>query len=203
MRGLLALVLSGVLLLAATAARAQGVVPGDFRFALTAGLTGGGDKLATATFRDGSTQSIRAGGLVQIGAGVLWQPAGTPLAVQATFNYHVDSVNASNGDLRFSRYPVEVLGFYTGLGPWRIGGGARFVLDPSLTIDVPGTNLTVDFEDTIGAVLEAGYQFGRYVSVNLRYTVEKYKPKTASTGTVATGSSVSGDSVGLNVVFSF
>jgi hypothetical protein len=203
MRAAVAAVSLALSLLAAGPVHAQAGAPRDFRFALTAGLTGGGDKLGTVTFTDGTTQSIRAGGLVQIGAGFLWQPSGSPLALQTTFNYHVDSVNASNGDLRFSRYPIEVLGFYTGLGPWRFGGGARFVLDPTLTVDVPGTNLTVDFEDTIGAVLEAGYRFGSAVTVNLRYTVEKYKPKAASNGAVVTNTSVSGDSVGLNVVFSF
>ena len=104
------------------------------------GITAGGDKLATVTFTDGTSTSIRAGGLVQLGAGLLWQPAGGPIAVQTTFNYHVDDVNASNGSLRFSRYPLEVLDFYTGVPRWRFGAGPRFVFSPRLKVDVPGKN---------------------------------------------------------------
>jgi len=193
----------GALLGAANARAQMASAPNEFQLALTAGLTGGGDKLATATFSDGTTQSIRAGGLVQLGIGFLWQPVAAPVALQTTFNYHVDSVSAANGDLRFSRYPIEVLGYYTGLGSWRFGGGARFVLSPSLKVDVPNDNTTVDFEDAVGAVVEAGYRFGPSVVVNLRYTAERYKLKSIDGASVSAADSVSGESIGLNVVFSF
>jgi hypothetical protein len=192
-----------VLALTTAGAHAQPVPARDVRFAFDLGLTGGGDKLATANFNDGTSESIRAGGLVQFGAGVLWQPVGGPIALQATFNYHVDEVNASNGSLRFSRYPVEVLGFYTGLPRFRFGAGPRFVFNPRLKVDVPGDNSNIAFEDTIGAVVEAGYQIGNYMWVNLRLTGETYKIKSINGTGVTANSDVSGNSIGANVVFYF
>ena len=188
--------------LVGSAAHAQ-TGPRDFRFALDLGVTGGGDKLATVTFSDGSTQSVRAGGLLQVGAGFLWQPADGPVALQATFNYHVDDVSARNGTLRYSRYPVEVLSFFTGLPNWRFGAGPRFVFNPELKVDVPGENSTVTFEDTIGAVVEAGYRFGGSLWVNLRLTAEKYKVKSINGTSVTATSTVSGNSIGTNIVFYF
>jgi len=197
---------AGVVLAALFAASdcwAQAPASRDLRFAFDLGLTGGGDKLATATFSDGSTQTIRAGGLVQLGGGVLWQPASGPVAVQSTFNYHVDDVSASNGTLRFSRYPLEILGYYTGVPRWRFGAGPRFVFSPRLKVDVPGANSTITFEDTVGAVAEAGYRFGDYMWVNLRLTGERYKVKSIDGNAVSSDSDVSGNSVGVNLVLYF
>jgi len=183
---------------------AQMPPPGrDLRFAFDFGVTGGGDKLATVTFNDGWTTSIHAGGLVYFGAGLLWQPAGGPVALQTTINYHFDEVNASNGSLRFSRYPLEVLGFYTGLPNWRFGAGPRFVFSPRLKVDVPGENSQVTFDDTIGAVAEAGYRIGSYMWVNLRLTAEKYKVKSVNGTNVRADSNVSGNSIGTNIVLYF
>jgi hypothetical protein len=175
----------------------------DVFFAFDVGVTGGGDKLATARFNDGSTESIRAGGLVQFGAGALWQPAGGPVALQATLNYHYDDVDSFNGTLRFSRYPIEVLGYYTGLPRWRFGAGPRFVLSPRLKVDIPGDNAKITFKNTIGAVVEAGFKIGDYTWVNLRFTGETYKVKDINGTSVTSDSDVSGNSIGANVVLYF
>jgi hypothetical protein len=177
--------------------------PRDWSFALGFGLTYGGDKLATATFSDGSSSSIRAGGLVQLGAGVLWQPVDGSVAVQSTFNYHIDDVSASNGSLRFTRYPLEVLGFYTGLQGWRFGAGPRFVFAPRLKVNVPGDDSKITFDDTIGAVAEVGYRFDNYMWLNFRLTGEKYKLKSVTGPAATPDSNVSGNSVGMNVVMYF
>ncbi len=198
-------------ILAALAAVALSAVPGaqaqtggrDFRFALDLGITGGGDKLATVTFSDGTTESVRAGGLLQLGAGFLFQPSASPVALQATFNYHVDDVSARNGSLTFSRYPLEVIGYYTGVPDFRFGAGPRFVFSPELTSDFPGQNSSIKFKDTIGAVFEAGYRPVGQLWVNLRFTSEKYKVKSIDGTNVTAASDVSGNSIGMNVVYTF
>jgi hypothetical protein len=200
---ILAVVLGAAGALAGAAAHAQMAPARELHFAFDLGVTGGGDKLATANFRDGTSESIRAGGLVQFGAGLLWQPAGGPVAMQVTYNYHIDEVNAANGTLRFSRYPVEVLGYYTGLPGWRFGAGPRFVFSPRLKVDVPGDNTQVAFEDTVGAVFEAGYRVAPYAWANLRLTAETYRIKSINGTAVAAGSDVSGNSIGANVVLFF
>jgi hypothetical protein len=112
-------------------------------------------------------------------------------------------VSASNGSLRFSRYPVEVLGFYTGVPGFRFGAGPRFVFNPRLKVDVPGDNSKIVFDDTIGAVIEAGYRIGTYMWVNLRLTGETYKIKSVNGSSVTANSDVSGNSIGANVVLYF
>ena len=71
-------------------------------FLLGGGITQGGDTLATATFTDGSSQSIRGGGLVYFKAGADWRVSPI-MSIQGTFGYHADSVSAKNGGLKFER----------------------------------------------------------------------------------------------------
>jgi hypothetical protein len=190
-------------------ARAQVGVPPlpaparEFFPVLAGGLTWGGEKLATAVFEDDSTQSIRAGGLVQAGGGLLWQPAYVPFALQATVNYHVDSVTAANGELRFSRYPIELLLFNTAVPNWRFGGGARFVTNARLKVDEPGANAKLRYRDTIGAVAEFGYRFAWNGWVNFRLTAERYELESASGTPINADSRVSANSAGVNLVFVF
>lgn len=185
-------------------ASAQPVAPSprSIYFGVTAGLTYGGEKLATATFTNGETASIRSGGLVQLGAGIGWQPADLPVALQATVSYHVDNVSARNGDLRFSRYPVEVLAYYTGVSNWRFGAGPRFVNEAKLVIDVPGTDMTTRFKNTVGGVAEIGYRIGRVGWVNARYTAENYTAKSVN-GTAVNATAISGDHAGVNFIAFF
>jgi hypothetical protein len=198
---------AAVLVLAGTGqALAQGQPPvwggaqeRNFYFALLAGLTGGGDTLAEVRFTNGDSEKIRGGGLLHLGAGVLWQPAQIPFAVQATVGYHVDDVTAENGDITFSRLPLEVIGYYTGIPKWRFGIGPRFVNDARLKINVAGTD-TVKFKDTTGLVVEAGYLVTPRFSVNLRYTDEEYEAQSVNGLSVMSTGRTSGRSVGLNLV---
>ncbi|HXF44532.1 MAG TPA: hypothetical protein VNK91_00260 [Burkholderiaceae bacterium] len=196
-------VLVAIAVVLAGAAQAQMPPARELRFALQGGISAGGDELATAVFADGSTQSIRAGGLFQFSGGVLWQPQSTPVALQATFGYHADSVSARNGELRFSRYPFEFLAFYTGVPQWRFGGGVRYVTDPRLKVDVPGENADIRFDDTVGIVGEIGYRLGYYAWVNLRVTAENYEVKSINGVNVTATERASGNAAGVNVVFHF
>jgi Outer membrane protein beta-barrel domain len=175
----------------------------NFYFGLFGGLTGGGDKLATVRFNDGSTESINAGGLVHLGLGIVWQPALSPMSVQATIGWHGDTISADNGDLRFTRVPIELLGYIHPAPHWRFGGGVRWVTSPELKADVDGFDDSVRFKDTTGAVVEAGYRIGGRTWLNLRYTVEDYEAESVNgVAVVPTGKS-SARSIGLNVMFLF
>lgn len=200
----LAAVATTLMLLAAGAVQAQAMPqePRNFYFTLFGGLTGGGDKLAEVRFSDGSRQSVNGGGLVHFGAGLTWQPQDTPFMLQSTIGYHVDNVTASNGDVTFSRVPIEVLGFYTGVPRWRFGGGARFVSSIELSSDVNGFSDSIKFKDTTGAVFEAGYQLAPKVWLNGRYTAEKYEAASVNGLSVISTGQTSGNSIGINLVVS-
>src|SRR5262245_28206956 len=118
------LILATTLVCAGLAAQAQ---ERSVRGVLGLGLTGGGDTLATVVYTDGSTDSIKAGGLVHVFGGAEFS-LGSAVTMQATIGYHVDETSgASNGSLRFSRYPVELLGHFQVAPQVRLGGGARFI----------------------------------------------------------------------------
>lgn len=197
--------LSAALLVAAGGALAQAPQQ-NFRFGLMAGLTGGGDTLATVQFTNGDSENLKAGGLVHLAAGVVWQPAQVPFGAHVMVGYHVDDITADNGTLRFSRYPIEVMGFWTGAAPLRLGVGARFVNSPKVVIDIDGgSNTTVSYKNTVGTVLEVGYQPTRNLWVSLRGTFEDYEAKTQNVGgaTIVPTGKTSGNSVGVYVGVTF
>lgn len=169
-----------------------------FRLAAQLGLTTGGDTLASATFSNGDTETLKAGGLINLAAGVIWEPAQIPFAAQLMVGYHFDTIDASNGDMRFERYPIELLGLYTGAGKLRLGAGLRYVTSPRLKVNVGGVaNGRVDFDDTVGFIAEVGYQFSRQFWLSLRGTFEDYKASSVNGASVVSTGTISGNSVGL------
>ncbi len=181
-----------------------GAPQSNFHLGLQLGLTSGGDTLASATFSGGNTETIKAGGLIHFAAGVVWAPRDIPFAGQFMMGYHVDSISAENGDLRFSRYPFEFLALYTGAGKVRLGAGLRYVTSPSLKVDVGGvSNTRVDYKDAVGVIAEVGYQFSPAFWVALRGTFEDYKVSSVNGSNVVSTGTIDGNSVGLYVGVAF
>ena len=82
-------------LLAMTSAHAQSQTGPAVRPLIGLGFTFGGDKLYTADFTDGSSDTVRAGGIFMLYGGVEFR-ATDALAVQATVGYHADSTRAAS-----------------------------------------------------------------------------------------------------------
>lgn len=144
---------------------------------LGAGLTFGGDTLATTFFTDGTRSDIKAGQLLQLYGGLEYRA--TPvLSVQATVGYHVDNSTASNGSVKFSRVPVELLGHFHASDKWQFGGGLRLVSGPKLSSSGAASSIgSVDFDNTIGTVIEGEYRTSSQLGFKLRYVSEKYEAK--------------------------
>jgi hypothetical protein len=205
--------LSNVLFAAAISVAAAAAAPAsaqspavddrNFYFALFGGVTGGGDRIAEVNYSNGDRESIRAGGLVHLAAGVVWQSPQLPLSVQATVGWHADSISARNGDVTFYRWPIEVLGYWHGVPNWRLGGGARFVNGAKLESDVNGFSDTVSFKDTTGFVIEAGYRLGLRGWINLRYIDESYEAESFNGFIVTPTGKSSARSAGVNLVWMF
>ena len=186
----------------------SGATTPGFHVAFSVGLTSGGDTLATAHYTDGSSASIKAGQLFQLGLGGLYQFENTPLALLLSVNYHFDKVNASNGDMSFNRVPIEVLAYYTGAERFRIGGGVRLVNSPEASVTINGTSEKVTFDNTTGIVGEVGIRVAPSSWINLRYVSEKYKANsyTATSGVTFSGTggqSVNGSHVGIFYAYDF
>lgn len=156
---------------------------------LGVGITSGGDTLASVTFTNGDTEDVKGGGLIHIYGGAEFRIS-PQVSVQGTFGYHVsDTSSASNGSLRFSRYPLELLAHYQINDKVRLGGGARFVNDAKVAGSGVLSAINVDYGSTTGLVLEGEYLVTQRIGLKLRTVSEKYKP--------AGGPSADGNHIGF------
>lgn len=144
------------------------------RWVLGAGLTFGGDKMATAVYEDGVEIDIHGGGTIALLAGLDYRVS-PEFSVQGTVGYHIDSASARNGDLRFERVPLELLGYYHVNDKVRAGGGVRFVTNAALRSDGPGSFGDDEFDDTTSAVAELEYMYSARLGFKLRYVNEQFK----------------------------
>ena len=183
------------------AAQAQAIVPVEdlaskpLRFVFGAGLTLGGDKIATAYYDDDTELNIKGGDSIQlmVGADYRFNPQ---FSVQGTIGYHVDQSRARNGHMRFDRVPLELLGYYHVSEKVRVGGGLRYVTSVSFSSSGASDVGDFDFTDSTGAVAEIEYAYSPRVGFRLRYANDKFEEKISRIP-------VKGDHVGLfvNVYF--
>jgi hypothetical protein len=158
-----------------SSAQAQTQAAGKpLRFVVGAGLTAGGDKLATAEYSHGGSVDVRAGGLIAFLAGVDYR-VNQQFSFQGTFGFHVDQASAKNGDVTFKRFPIEVLGYFHPTDKMRVGGGVRYVSSPKLNGDGFGSGVYQEFDNTVGAVVEGEYFFTPNLGLKLRYVKEEYE----------------------------
>ncbi|ABC31489.1 hypothetical protein HCH_04795 [Hahella chejuensis KCTC 2396] len=177
-------------------------------FALTGGMTFGGDELVQVD-DVGGLDDIRAGGLFNMGLGAYWQSASQPVAAQVTLNYQFDYADAKNADATFDRMPIEAVVYYTGVDKWRFGAGVRYIASPEVEIEGGGSKLTAELDPSIGFVVEAGYFISSNVILNVRGVAEKYEVDSVNVNGYRFDSiegakkEFSGNHIGFNVVALF
>lgn len=173
-------------------AMAEGIKP-----VIVAGLTFGGDKIAEFQYTDGTSESMSAGGVLYFGGGAVFQVPDLPVEVQATVNYHFDTLSAENGDASFTRIPLEAIGFYQINSEFKVGAGLGYHTGVEYDLDVDGvSSSTVELDNSLATIIEAGWNLpNSSMSVGARYTSITY-----------TGDGipdVDGSHFGLNAGFSF
>ena len=178
----------GAVLALALAAAAPEAHSQDIRPMLKVGFDFGGDTLATVTFTDGSTQSIKANQGFYLGGGasiLLSNPK--DIEVEVALSYKEDSITAANGEVKFTRIPLDALVFYRLPEHFRVGGGLTYHLNPTLSTSGVVGNINVNFDDALGWVLQAEYLLPPRtlrtpkMTVGARYTVIDYKTSTGVT----------------------
>jgi hypothetical protein len=168
---------------------------------LGGGLTFGGDKIGdTIEHNDGERSSLHAGALLDLRAGLEWRLPESPLSVQTSLSYHVDSALAtkhSNADFR--RVPLELLVHWRALDSWRFGGGVRHAFNARTSSSGRGTDYVEAqrYDADIGVVLEAETFFGPHFGLKIRGVSEHYSPKTTG------GDKVDGSHLGVLAVYYF
>ena len=143
-------------------------------FMLAAGVTFGGEDLATTT--DGT--AVTTGGLLYMAAGGVYHFSPN-FDVQASFGYHFDSVNAENGSADFSRTFIEVLPFYKTDSGNRFGVGFTQVMSPEFSGPF-GSGIV--FDDASGIIIEYDWSLAKNSSgfmkdsyIGLRYVNLSYE----------------------------
>lgn len=160
-------------------ALAQGV---QLRGVIGGGITSGGDSIAVVDYYGYygyyNTAEVRAGGLLAVNAGVEAQ-FDPVLSAQLLVGYHFDRVNASNGNIKFERYPVELIGHVRANNWFRVGAGLRYS-EPKITAS--GVGLTYvgneSFKGALGTIVEAEFFPVNSFGIKLRYVSEKFESKT-------------------------
>ena len=153
-------------LLVSTAHAGDGWEADSTHMLLDAGIGAGGDKLATVTFTDGSTQSLYAGNGVFADFGVQHNFASN-WSLKASLGFDVDTVAAKNGNISFTRFPLDVLAIYS-VGNSHFGGGLTEHFSPH--VDMDGFAPNADFNNATGFMLQYQYRW-----FGIRYTNIKYK----------------------------
>ena len=165
----------------------------EWRPVLQTGLTFGGDELVEVevdyVFGGSDDEDIRAGEAFMFGGGALYERGNFQL--QATINYFVDGVFGDNGNASFTRWPLELLAFYS-TPKWRLGGGPTYHVNPEFELDIDYQfDEKASFDDAFGFIIQIEYRFSEKISVGARFTGIEYE--TEETNSVK----INGDHGGL------
>lgn len=161
------------------------------------GFQGGGEKLLTVYFTDGSDEDIKANGGVSFSAGVSYDLSSQYL-VQSLIGYQSDTANAENGDVAWSSFPWET-SLLARLDRFLVGGGIIFQLNPELTSSgVVSLGQDLNFDNAMGTQLQAAWTTepnnGREFQIGLHYQMIDFKYE---------GTTFDGDTLGLFLRYKF
>jgi hypothetical protein len=164
-------------------------------------LTAGGDSLLKGRYTDGTKVDITAGSLVDLrfGINVSLRPT---VDIQTTLGIHNDGIFSTDANASFTRFPLEVIGFYQLNNPFRLGAGVRKSLSAKLTTKGVADYIpSAEYNSSIGSVLELQYLLGKNnteskakTALNFRFVKENFTEKTY-------GYKVKGDHIGFGVIF--
>lgn len=139
------------------------------------GFTYGGDTLPDTDLVGKGVSTLRSGtGILAYGGGI-WHP--TPkLGLQGTFGYHFHATSHNGGTAYITRYPLEIIPFVYLGEKARVGAGWRH----GFKLKYDGRynkSPSIEFDQSNGLVVEAGYQYLPDVWFNLRYVKETFYAK--------------------------
>jgi len=164
----------------------------EVRPMLKLGYDTGGDTLATVVL-DGKTRSIKANEGLYGGGGMSLVSDDRTLEAELTLSYKFLSIQATDGDVIWERFPFEGLVFYR-FPQVRVGGGFTYHLSPKLYGHGVVSGLNTNFNNAFGTILQGDYRLTEKMNLGLRFTFLTY--------TVG-GASVNSNGVGINLSVSF
>ncbi len=163
-------------------------------------LSAGGDDIAVMTNGD----HIKAGELLYFGAGYNYSlNSDNTLFLRSMLGFKFVNINAKNGDMKFTRFPLDFI-FIKRLDAFSLGAGPTYHLSPSYDGTINGVSSKIDFDSSLGFLLQGSYYFSQQTELGVRFTSIDYK---TSTPIVLPGGAVtkklSGNSAGIFLMTSF
>ena len=163
----------------------------ETRGLIKAGFDFGGDTLQRVTFSDNTTETIKANDGFYVGGGFAFVPDSLNLEMHLTAAWKYTGVTASNGEITFTRFPIEALGFFIA-DPFRFGGGLVYHLNPTLKRSGAVSGSDVDYDNAPGMVLQVDYRISENIGAGLRYTFLEYEQGSRSIRANGAGVAISG-----------
>jgi hypothetical protein len=153
----------------------------EFRALGKAGFELGGETLVTAVFADGDTERVRANEGFYLGGGVAILDGLQSFEYHLTAGFKIAHIEAANGEIDWTRWPLEALAFYR-FARWRFGGGLTYHIDPRLEGNGVVGGLDVKFKNALGLVLQADWLVAPNVGLGARFTILEYEVKSPVSG---------------------
>lgn len=175
---------------------ALGAHAAEIRPLLKAGFDVGGDTMVSVTFINGDTEKVRANEGFYLGGGAAILDEARNMEYHVTLAYKVALINADNGDIEWTRIPLEVLAFYR-FARARVGGGLTYHINPKLEGSGVVGGLDIEFKNALGVVLQADWLITRKIALGGRFTFLEYDAEGAFTG------SAKSNGVGLTFSMNF
>lgn len=180
------------------------------RFFLGAGLSTGGDTLNDIEYTNGTSTTIKAGGFVNMWGGIVFDIPQYNMDFQTSIGFFIDDATASNGDVNFFRYPIEVLAFYKH-DKVRVGGGITYHLSPEYDFTIESNSEGIEFDNALGIVLEMdfllgnGYGYGPSMHMGVRFVSIDYEASSYTFNgiTVPAEGTIDGNHVGFTFNYVF
>ncbi len=155
------------------------------------GIDFGGNNVFSIGTSTGDTDTIKANEGFYIGGGVALLNADKTITTEISLSWKYASRTATNGDATWTSYPLDALVFYN-MQQVRFGGGLTYHLNPKLKATGVASNLSADYDNALGYVVEADYRLDRNMSLGVRLTSIKYSLENS-----ANSPKVKGDGAGI------
>jgi hypothetical protein len=166
----------------------------EIRPMIKLGLDTGGDTLITHVFPDGEVETIKGNQGFYVGGGASIVNAAGNLELEVSLTFKYTSAYGKNGEVEWTRYPLDALVFYR-WARWRAGGGLTYHFGPKLKGGGDAAGVNVEFDNALGFVLQADYRITDQFTAGVRYTAIDYE--TSASPAVTTKSSGIGITLGV------
>ena len=144
------------------------------------------------TYTTGKSDSIGANEGLYAGGGVSVRNDAGNIELLATLSVKYQRLHADNGEINWTRYPLDALLFYR-WPSFRLGGGLTYVMDPRVKGSGAASNVDTSFDNATGMLLQGDYLLDGF-ALGLRATLLDYK---------FAGSTVKASGLGVSFGFTF